>query len=231
MAEPGSTAQPSAANPPPEWPGAGPWVPGRLSQRSLAEGIAACRGCELVQEATHGVPGEGPRDASLMLVGEQPGDQEDRQGRPFVGPAGGLLDRALEEAGVDPASVFRTNAVKHFRWDPGRAGKRIHKGPSRVHVAACGPWLVAELDLVRPTGVILLGVTAGASVYGPSFRVGESRGRPLDWPAATFGAAWHPEWALTTMHPSAVLRSRSRAEDFAALVADLRVAATLMSDG
>jgi uracil-DNA glycosylase family protein len=208
--------------------GASPWVPERVSKRSLAEGIGACKGCELYQNATHGVPGEGPRDASLMVVGEQPGDQEDRQGRPFVGPAGRLLDRALQDAGVDPTSVYRTNAVKHFRWDPGRAGKRIHKGPSRFHVAACGPWMVAELDMVRPIGVILLGATAGSSVYGPSFRVGQSRGRPLDWPATTFASTWQPDWALATTHPSAVLRSRRRAEDYAALAADLRIAASLL---
>jgi DNA polymerase len=164
-----------------------------------------------------------------MVVGEQPGDQEDRQGRPFVGPAGRLLDRALEDAGVEPGSVFRTNAVKHFRWDPGRAGKRIHKGPSRVHVAACGPWLVAELRLVRPRGVVLLGATAGAAVLGPSFRVGEARGRVLDWPAEIVDAPWAPQWAVATAHPSAVLRSRTRAEDYAALVDDLKLAATLVS--
>jgi len=162
-----------------------------------------------------------------MVVGEQPGDREDRQGRPFVGPAGRLLDKALQDAGVDPTSVYRTNAVKHFRWDPGRAGKRIHKGPSRFNVAACGPWMVAELDMVRPTGVILLGATAGASVYGPSFRVGRSRGRPMDWPSP-FASTWHPDWAPTTTHPSAVLRSRSRAEDHAALAADLRIAVSLL---
>jgi len=211
-----------------ERPGAEAWVPEQVSLSSLAEGIDACRGCELYQDATHGVPGEGPRNASLMVVGEQPGDQEDRQARPFVGPAGRLLVKALEDAGMDPASVFRTNAVKHFRWDPGRAGKRIHKGPSRVHVAACGPWLVAELDLVRPTGVVLLGATAGSAVFGPSFRVGEARGRTLDWPAETFPAAWSPEWVVPTTHPSAVLRSRTRTEDYAALVEDLRVAASLL---
>jgi uracil-DNA glycosylase family protein len=211
-----------------ERPGAEAWVPEQVTLPSLAEGIDACRGCELYQDATHGVPGEGPQNASLMVVGEQPGDQEDRQARPFVGPAGLLLVKALEDAGVDPASVFRTNAVKHFRWDPGRAGKRIHKGPSRVHVAACGPWLVAELDLVRPTGVVLLGATAGSAVFGPSFRVGEARGRTLDWPTETFPAAWSPEWVVPTMHPSAVLRSRTRTEDYAALVEDLRVAASLL---
>jgi uracil-DNA glycosylase family protein len=212
-----------------ERPGAQAWIPDRASKRSLAEGIEACRGCELFGDATQGVPGEGPRNASLMVVGEQPGDQEDRQGRPFVGPAGGLLVGALEDASVDPASVFRTNAVKHFRWDPGRAGKRIHKGPSRVHVAACGPWLVAELDLIRPIGVVLLGATAGASVYGSSFRVGKSRGRALNWPADTVGASWSPEWAVATTHPSAVLRSRNRDEDYAALVKDLRIAAELVT--
>jgi uracil-DNA glycosylase family protein len=218
----------ATTSPRPERPGAQAWVPEQVSRQSLAEGIDACRGCELYEDATQGVPGEGSPDASLMVVGEQPGDQEDRQGRPFVGPAGSLLVRALDDAGVDPGSVFRTNAVKHFRWDPGRAGKRIHKGPSRVHVAACGPWLVAELDLVRPIGVVLLGATAGASVFGPSFRVGRSRGRPLDWPAETFGATWAPEWAVSTTHPSAVLRSRARDEDYAALVEDLRIAAAML---
>jgi DNA polymerase len=209
-----------------ERPGAQQWVPARLTPRTLAEGVAACRGCELYRDATHGVPGDGPQDAPLMVVGEQPGDQEDRAGKPFVGPAGRLLDHVLEEAGLDPGLVYRTNAVKHFRWDPGRAGKRIHKGPSRVHVAACGPWLLAELELVRPRGVVLLGATAGAAVYGASFRVGAARGRRLDWPE---GHAEHrPEWAVATSHPSAVLRSRNREEDRAALVDDLRVVVGLL---
>jgi DNA polymerase len=201
-------------------------VPDLLDPRSMAAGVAACRGCELYRDATRGVPGEGPPDAAVMLVGEQPGDQEDRQGRPFVGPAGRLLVRALAEAGFDPETLYRTNAVKHFRWDPGRAGKRIHKGPSRVHVTACGPWLLAELEMVRPTGVILLGSTAGAAVYGPSFRVGSQRGRRLDWPESS--AARHvPRWVLATTHPSAVLRSRTRDEDLAGMVADLRTAVDL----
>jgi DNA polymerase len=209
----------------PDRPGAQEWVPRRLTPRTLASGVAACRGGELYRDAIHGVPGEGPREASLMLVGEQPGDQEDRAGRPFVGPAGRLLDRALDEAGLDPDSVYRTNAVKHFRWDPGRGSKRIHKGPSRVHVDACSPWLLAELDMVRPRGVVLLGATAGAAVYGPSFRVGTSRGRRLDWPDDD--AEHVPEWALATTHPSAVLRSRNRDRDLSALVDDLRLAADL----
>src|SRR4051794_22242580 len=144
----------------PERPGAGQWVPERLTEESLAEGVESCRGCELYRDATHGVAGEGPLGAPVMLVGEQPGDQEDRQGRPFVGPAGRLLHKGLSDAGLDPGAVFTTNAVKHFRWEHSRSGKRLHKGPSRVHVAACGPWLVAEVGLVRPRGVVLLGATA-----------------------------------------------------------------------
>jgi DNA polymerase len=203
-----------------ERPGAGAWVPEHVTRSAIAEGVAACRGCELYRDATHGVPGEGSSQAQVMVVGEQPGDQEDRQGRPFVGPAGRLLEKAMDSAGVDPGTVYLTNAVKHFRWDPGRAGKRIHKGPSRVHVAACRPWLLAELDLVRPRGVVLLGATAGAAVFGPSFRVGTSRGRELAWPEA-YGARWVPQWALATTHPSSVLRSRQRDHDLSALVDDL----------
>jgi DNA polymerase len=204
-------------------------VPDDVDQESLAAGVQACRGCELYRDATQGVPGDGPPDAAVMLVGEQPGDQEDRQGLPFVGPAGHLLDRALADAGLDPSAIYRTNAVKHFRFDPGRAGKRIHKSPSRVHVVACGPWLAAELDLVRPRGVVLLGATAGGAVYGSSFRVGAARGHRLDWPDHALESAWAPSWAVATTHPSAVLRSRRRDEDYAALVADLEVAASLMS--
>jgi DNA polymerase len=210
-------------------PGAQRWVPDRVSRKSLKAGIESCRGCELYRDATQGVAGDGPLDSTLMVVGEQPGDREDREGLPFVGPAGRLLDRALTEAGIEPSSVYRTNAVKHFRFDPGRAGKRIHKGPSRVHVTACGPWLAAELDLVRPRGVVLLGATAGGAVYGASFRVGTSRGHTLDWPDEGTGSSWTPAWAVVTSHPSAVLRSRQRDRDYAALVADLEVAAQQMS--
>jgi DNA polymerase len=168
-----------------------------------------------------------------MVLGEQPGDKEDLAGEPFVGPAGKLLDRALSEAGIDPASVFRTNVVKHFRFSGTRGKQRIHKSPSQVHVAACGPWLVAEMALVRPRGVVILGGTAGKAVFGSKFRVGATRGRLQDWPAAPDTAAedrtgrppYTPDWVVPTTHPSAVLRSRNRDEDLAALVADLRVAA------
>jgi len=214
----------------PERPGAAAWVPDEPDPESLATGVEACRGCELYRDATHGVMGEGPSDAELMVVGEQPGDQEDRQARPFVGPAGGLLDRALREAGLDARAVYRTNAVKHFRWEGNRSGKRLHKGPSRMHVAACGPWLVAEVDLVRPRGVVLLGATAGGAVFGPKFRVGESRGRRLGWPDSfpTTRGGDGPEWAVATVHPSAVLRSRDREQDYEALVADLELARGLL---
>jgi uracil-DNA glycosylase family protein len=214
-----------------ERPGAGRWVPEHPDLESLASGVEACRGCELYRDATHGVMGEGPAEATLMVVGEQPGDQEDRQARPFVGPAGRLLARAIDDAGLDPRTVYRTNAVKHFRWEGTRSGKRLHKGPSRMHVAACGPWLVAEVDLVRPSGVVLLGATAGGAVFGSGFRVGESRGRRLDWPAS-FGTTTpgheQPRWAVATTHPSAVLRSRRREEDYGQLVADLGLARELL---
>jgi uracil-DNA glycosylase len=208
-----------------ERPGAEQWVPARPSLTSLREAAQECRGCELYQSATQAVMGDGPRTAPLMVVGEQPGDKEDLAGEPFVGPAGKLLDRALGEAGIDPASVFRTNVVKHFRFSGTRGKQRIHKSPSRVHVAACGPWLVAELALVKPTGVVLLGGTAGQAIYGSTFRVGASRGRLQDWPVEAFAVRHAPQWVLPTTHPSAVLRSRDRDTDLAALVADLKVAA------
>lgn len=205
-------------------PGAGRWVPERPTLESLREAAQACRGCDLYQDATQAVTGEGPADARLLCLGEQPGDREDREGRPFVGPAGKLLDRALEEVGIEPVSVFRTNVVKHFRFVGTRGKQRIHKTPDRVHVAACGPWLLAEMDLVRPTGVVVLGGTAGKALFGSGFRVGAARGTLVDWPEKLPVAA-PPAWVLPTTHPSAVLRSREREEDMAAFVADLRVAA------
>lgn len=207
-----------------ERPGAAAWVPERLSLRSLREGAEACRGCELYRDATQAVMGDGARDAALLLLGEQPGDQEDRAGEPFVGPAGKVLDEALADSGIDPADVYKTNVVKHFRWSGTRGKQRIHKSPSRAHVAACGPWLEAEMRLVRPVGVVLLGGTAGKAVYGSSFKVGESRGRLQDWPVA-FEVARPPAWVLATTHPSAVLRSDDRRSAYDGLVADLRIAA------
>lgn len=205
-------------------PGAEQWVPSRPTLDSLRSAVQDCRGCELWEHATQGVMGDGREDAPLLLLGEQPGDKEDVAGEPFVGPAGKLLDKALAAAGIDPADVFKTNVVKHFRFSGTRGKQRIHKSPSRVHVAACGPWLVAELDLVRPTGVVLLGGTAGKAVYGSGFRVGETRGRMLEWPEA-FAVRRPPAWVLPTTHPSAVLRTEGRQQAFEELVSDLRVAA------
>jgi uracil-DNA glycosylase len=215
--------------PPDKTSDASDWVPDKPEPEAIAHGIQQCRGCELYKKATQGVPGAGPLKASVMIVGEQPGDKEDRAGEPFVGPAGLLLMRAVKEAGIRESDLFKTNAVKHFRWDPGRAGKRIHKGPSRLHVVACRPWLVAELGMVKPTGVVLLGATAGAAVYGPSFRVGSQRGRHLAWPDQDSDRVWTPDWVVATAHPSAILRSRNRTEDYRRLVTDLEVAAQLMA--
>ena len=206
-----------------EWPGAQQWVPERPSMTRLREAVQDCRGCELYRNATQAVMGDGSASAEVMVLGEQPGDKEDVAGEPFVGPAGKVLDRALAESGLPPQDVFRTNVVKHFRFSGTRGKQRIHKSPSRWHVTACGPWLVAELAVVRPTGVIVLGGTAGKALYGSSFRVGESRGRLIDWPDA-FEVAHPPSWVLTTTHPSAVLRADDREAAYEGLVADLRVA-------
>lgn len=181
------------------------WVPRRLTRTALEEAMPACRGCELHRDATQVVPGSGPLRSRLMLVGEQPGDQEDRQGEPFVGPAGRILDEALVRAGIERSDTFTTNAVKHFRFKT--VGKRrLHLSPTRGQIVACRPWLVAELDLVRPDVLVLLGSTAGKALYGASFRVGESRGDSLPWPEeiATDHAPAH---VFATIHPSAVLRA------------------------
>jgi DNA polymerase len=209
-----------------ERPGAQAWVPDRPSLERIRGALPSCRGCELYAPATQAVMGEGAADADLMLVGEQPGDKEDREGRPFVGPAGGVLERALADAGVDPARVYTTNAVKHFRFTT-RGKRRIHESPGREHVAACLPWLEAELRAVRPEGVVLLGGTAGKALYGPGFKVGERRGVLGDWPGESQAA---PAWVLPTTHPSAVLRARdAREAAYDGLVADLRVAVEALS--
>ncbi|EWT05162.1 uracil-DNA glycosylase [Intrasporangium chromatireducens Q5-1] len=209
-----------------DYPGAGPWVPDEPDEDRLRSAVQECRGCDLYLDATQGVMGDGPVPARLMLVGEQPGDQEDKQGLPFVGPAGRLLDRALGEAGIDPAGVYKTNVVKHFRFKRD-GGKRIHKSPVRWQVAACEPWLLTELGLVRPEVVVLLGATAGQAVYGSGFRVGAARGTPTPWPEQ-LGSLEAPPTTVASAHPSSVLRSRQRDADLAALVADLVVARELL---
>jgi DNA polymerase len=208
-------------------PGAEPWVRGSGGLSALREALTRCRGCDLWEDATQPVPGEGAADAAMVLVGEQPGDREDLAGEPFVGPAGHLLDRALDEAGIAREVVYRTNAVKHFRFTT-RGKRRIHESPARWQVAACGPWLLAELERVAPRVVVLLGATAGQAVHGPSLRVGRVRGTVMSWPGDRLPLAEPPEAVVTTVHPSSVLRSRTREEDFAAFVADLEVAAAAL---
>ncbi|TDQ00890.1 UdgX family uracil-DNA binding protein [Labedaea rhizosphaerae] len=201
--------------------GAEEFVPSRAGLPGLRKAAHDCRGCPLYQDATDTVFGEGPSDASVVLVGEQPGDREDREGHPFVGPAGRLLDRALEEAGIDREAVYITNAVKHFKWKPAPRGKRrIHQTPSRTEVVACRPWLLAELDVIEPEVVVVLGATAAKSVMGPSFTLTKHRGERLEPPEGIAGQAIVP-----TVHPSAVLRAPDRDEAYEAFVTDLRAVA------
>jgi DNA polymerase len=185
------------------------------------ENLDECRRCELWERATQGVPGEGPRSARLMLVGEQPGDEEDVQGRPFVGPAGRLLRKLLDEAGIAVERVFLTNAVKHFFFEP-RGKRRIHKTPLQRHIAACHAWLDGELERVRPAVIVTLGATALAAVHGSKLAIAEARTRKLQDPRGT------P--IVATYHPSAVLRvpdDEAKAKLRATLVADLRRAARI----
>lgn len=198
-----------------------PYLPSRGGLPAHQRAAADCQGCPLHRDATRTVFGRGDSDARLMLVGEQPGDQEDREGVPFVGPAGRLLSRALREAGIDEDGLYVTNAVKHFKFTRDETRKRrIHKTPSLRETVACRPWLMAELRLVSPELVVVLGATAGRALLGPSFRVGADRGVPRPLPGAEDGPR-----VLATVHPSAVLRARDRDAAYAGLVADLRTAA------
>ncbi|CAM5703216.1 UdgX family uracil-DNA binding protein [Streptomyces aurantiogriseus] len=202
-----------------------PFVPDHGGLTALRRAAADCRGCPLHRDATQTVFGAGAADARVMLVGEQPGDQEDRQGKPFVGPAGKLLDRALEEAGIDPGETYVTNAVKHFKFTQAEPRKRrIHKAPTLREMTACGPWLAAELALVEPELIVVLGATAGKALLGSSFRVTEVRGTVLE--REIHG---RPERLVPTVHPSSVLRSDDREAAYQGLVADLKVAARVLA--
>ncbi|MDF8264843.1 UdgX family uracil-DNA binding protein [Luteipulveratus flavus] len=204
-----------------DWPGAEQWVPEHADHDALSAAVQRCRGCDLYENATQAVMGEGPPDARVMMVGEQPGDQEDQAGQPFVGPAGKLLVRAITEAGLDPTTIYRTNVVKHFRFTMPSGTRRIHKSPAGWQVRACVPWLHAELADVRPSTVVLLGATAAKAVMGTDFSVTERRGELLTWPDR-LPLDEPPERLLATVHPSSVLRSNDHDADFAALVDDLR---------
>jgi DNA polymerase len=204
---------------------AAPFVPATTSIRALSAAAHECRGCDLYKNATQVVFGEGPKRARVMFVGEQPGDQEDRQGEPFVGPAGALLDKALADAGIPRAEVYVTNAVKHFKWEP-RGKRRIHKKPRVSEIKACRPWLEAELRAVKPAVVVCLGATAAQSVLGTQFKLMQHRGDVLPSSLA--------DQVVATIHPSAVLRapdSEGRREAYEMLVHDLKVVAKTLRSG
>ncbi|WP_055495939.1 UdgX family uracil-DNA binding protein [Streptomyces sp. TP-A0356] len=198
-----------------------PFLPRDGGLDAYRRAAANCRGCPLYENATQTVFGRGEPSARVVLVGEQPGDQEDRQGEPFVGPAGRLLDKALADAEIDRGSAYLTNAVKHFKFTVAERGKRrIHKAPTLREVAACRPWLCAELDLVRPEVVVALGATAAKALLGGSFRVTKDRGSLLPMPGTD-----EERYIVATVHPSAILRADDREAAYAGLVSDLRVAA------
>jgi uracil-DNA glycosylase family protein len=199
--------------------GASEFVPGRRTLPALRAAAAGCRGCPLYLRATQTVFGEGPAKARVMFVGEQPGDGEDREGRPFVGPAGKLFDRALAAAGLSREESYVTNAVKHFKFEQ-RGKARLHKRPNAGEVGACVPWLFAELAVVKPDILVLLGATAAQALFGAGFRVTKERGRPITSDLAKV--------VLATAHPSSILRApdaEAREQGFRELVSDLKVVA------
>ncbi len=203
----------------PEPNDATPFLPERRDLEALRSAAADCHGCHLWRNATQTVFGEGLRRARVMFVGEQPGDREDRAGRPFVGPAGGELDRALEEVGIDRTEAYVTNMVKHFKFEE-RGKRRLHKTPRRFEIDACRPWLDEEIRVVEPEALVLLGATAAKGILGSSFRVTKERGRPLDSDLAPM--------VLATIHPSAILRAPdddARQAERAAFARDLAVVA------
>jgi DNA polymerase len=201
---------------------AAPWVPDRPTMPKLREAVEGCRGCPLWRDATQAVFGEGRARATVMLVGEQPGDQEDLEGRPFVGPAGRVLDEALAEAGIDRGATYVTNAVKHFKFEA-RGKRRIHAKPTWSETMACRPWLEAELAVVKPRVLVCLGATAAQSLLGKQFRVTKQRGEWIDSELA--------ELVTATIHPSAILRQRdadARHAEMARFVDDLRRVAAVL---
>jgi uracil-DNA glycosylase family protein len=200
-----------------------PPIPERPSLNRLREAAQHCRACDLWEGATQGVMGEGSRQAEVMLVGEQPGDREDREGHPFVGPAGRILDQGLERAGIPRGDAYVTNVVKHFRYKA-RGKRRIHQKPDRWHVSACLPWLEAELELVHPSALVLLGATAAQALLGSHIRIGRDRGTPIESDLA--------QLVTVTTHPSAILRTHDdeRGAAMNEFVADLREVSSWLSD-
>jgi len=201
------------------------FLPEKRTLDALASAASECRGCPLYEDATQTVFGSGRSSARLMLVGEQPGDKEDREGEPFVGPAGRLLDRALEEAGIDRSQAYVSNAVKHFKWRL-RGNRRLHQTPRAGEIEACKPWLQAEVEAVEPEAVLAMGATAARSLFGTKVKVTKDRGRPLESPLAPVAAV--------TIHPSAILRLRDHDEreaEFARFVADLEGISAALKEG
>ncbi|HYG76483.1 MAG TPA: UdgX family uracil-DNA binding protein [Planctomycetota bacterium] len=195
------------------------FIPEKPSLPKLRKAASGCTGCDLYKRATQTIFGEGPPKATVMFVGEQPGDQEDQSGKPFVGPAGKLLDKAMVEAGIPRNEVYVTNAVKHFKWEP-RGKRRLHAKPSAREVGACRPWLEAEIAVVKPKMIICLGATAAQALMGPAFKVTKERGKVLQ-------TQWAPA-LLATLHPSSIFRHPDPAERekaYASLVEDLKLAA------
>jgi DNA polymerase len=218
-------------------PGAQEFIPtGAKSLTALRTAATSCEGCDLYHEANQTVFGRGAARARMVMVGEQPGDVEDKEGVPFVGPAGRVLRRAVDDAGLDPGQLYLTNAVKHFRFTM-RGKRRLHQTPDQTQIVACRPWLVAEFAVLRPEVVVVLGAIAAKSLLGPAFRVTRERGVLLPWPEsaqrpedftrspATTKGQVEPTRLLATIHPSAVLRADDRDDAYAGLVADLTVAA------
>jgi len=199
-------------------------LPSKHSIGELREAARRCKACPLWKRATQTVFGEGPATAEIMLVGEQPGDQEDRSGHPFVGPAGKLLERALEQAGIDRSDVYVTNVVKHFKWEAASRGKRrIHKKPRHSEIEACRPWLDSELEAVKPRVLVCLGASAAQALLGKDFRVSQDRGKPVPSPLAA--------QVVATVHPSSILRAQdeqSRESQMKAFVEDLKLVARLL---
>jgi uracil-DNA glycosylase family protein len=198
------------------------YLPASRSLKALDAAAQGCHGCDLYKDATQAVFGRGRKSAELMLVGEQPGDKEDLEGEPFIGPAGRLLDRALEEAGIDRGEAYVTNAVKHFKWRP-KGKRRLHQTPRAGEIEACKPWLRAEVEAVQPRALLAMGATAARSLFGPRVKVTKDRGKPLESPLAPAAAV--------TVHPSAILRLRDHDEreaELAAFVADLEAIASAL---
>ena len=201
----------------PVYPTAEPFLPTKLTLSALRDASKSCQGCDLYKYATQTVFGEGPPDARVMFVGEQPGDQEDQAGKPFVGPSGAMLDKTLEKVGIDRSVVYVTNAVKHFKFEQ-RGKRRIHSKPSARQIAACKPWLKAEVEVIRPDVIVALGATAAQSMLGPQFKVTKQRGEPIR------DTTWAPV-VIATVHPSSLLRApdeEARREAIAAFERDIR---------